>query len=65
MQRIRGAGVVLPIRKPFVARAHIGIGDERRYFQRRERGEMRFTVVARVGRAHRRTRAQRGERLHD
>ena len=43
----------------------VRVGNQRRHVQRRERGEIRFTLVARVGREHRRALAERGERLDD
>ena len=57
--------MVVAIGKPFVALSQVRIGDQRRHFQRRERCVIRFTMVARVRREHRRARAERGEGFHD
>ena len=65
MQRIRGVCGVLPIRKPFVARAHLQIGDERGHTPLGQDGEIRFALIARVRRQHRRARAERRQRVYD
>ena len=64
VQRIRRTRVVVTRGKSFVALPHIRIGNERGHTQRRERGEIRFAVVARIGGEHRFACAQGRERGH-
>ena len=65
MQRIRRRGVVLAVGEPLVALPHVGIRDQRGDLARRERGQIRFAMIARIGREHRVARAECRERLHD
>ena len=54
MQRMRRSGVVLAVRKPFVAFPHVRVGNQRRHLQRGERREICLAVIPRIGRQHRR-----------
>ena len=57
--------MVVAVREPFVALPHIRVGNECWHRQRGERGEIRFAMVARVRRVHRRARAPRRKGLDD
>ena len=65
MQRLRRLRVVRAIGEPFIARPHVWVSDQRRDLARRERGEIRFAVVARIGGEQRVARAECGERVDD
>ena len=57
--------MVVAIRKSLVALPHVRVGNQRRHLKGRERGEIRFAVVAGDGREHRRTVTTRREALDD
>ena len=53
------------VRKPFVARAHVRIGDERRDLEGGECREIRFAMIPGVRGEQRVARAERREGRHD